>query len=399
MIEKAYIGCLVSYGRHTGEMLAAVDRQDLSETAARVYDAVQLLHEQGRQTDPVVVIETAGEDVRAYLTECLTRAELEHAGAWQEHARLITERAQLQKAQALGLRILEAPSLDEARRGAAGLEDVLRDRNRHDELGVMQCVRGVLEGMDERPDTVTTGFASLDRHLMVSPGDFIVVGGRPSSGKTALTLQMAEHMAKTRRVVYFSLETGPQKLTERLLASCAGLELERIKRRDVMQDDAAWRRLSSAARLLSQRQLVFVRAAGYDAGRIAAKAQQLRAEVIFVDYLGLVQSSGRDRYEKVTAVSVALHTFAQRSGTAVFALSQLNREGASGRPQLHDLRESGQIEQDADAVLLLDFRGARQEPQTTEYIVDVAKNKDGRTGGLPFRFYAETQRFYAEDRG
>ena len=80
----------------------------------------------------------------------------------------------------------------------------------------------------------------------------------------------------------------------------------------------------------------------------------------------------------------------------MFALSQLNRGSASGKPELHELRESGQIEQDADAVLLLDYVGARENPPTTQHAVSVAKSKEGRVGRLDFRFYGETQRFYSE---
>ena len=79
--EQAYMGCLVCYPRQTAEMLAAVDMRDLSAEGARVYAAVRDLHEQGRQIDPVVVIETAGEDLRPYVTECVLRGEAEHAGA------------------------------------------------------------------------------------------------------------------------------------------------------------------------------------------------------------------------------------------------------------------------------------------------------------------------------
>ena len=260
------------------------------------------------------------------------------------------------------------------------------------------CIRELVEALHHKPEYMETGFFSLDRRLMVSPGDFVVVGGRPSSGKTAFTLQVAAHMAKTRRVVYFSLETGPRRLTERMVANIGGLELERILRRSVRDDDAAWRKIALAAEQLQKGRLCIVRAAGYDVARIAAKAQKLKADVIFVDYLGLVRSDGKDRYEKATNTSIALHTFSQRSGTAVFALSQLNRDSADCAPKLHDLRESGQIEQDADVVLLLDYEGRRKNPATEEYVVDIAKSKDGETGALRFRFFGATQRFYAEDR-
>lgn len=394
--EQAYMGCLVCYPRQTAEMLAAVDARDLSAEGARVHAAVRDLHEQGRQIDPVVVIETAGEDLRPYVTECVLRGEAEHAGAWQEHARIVTERAQLLRAQTLGLRIVESADMDDVRAVLAELQAAAQDRDRHDECGMPELLRSMVAGLHEKPDVITTGFAELDRRLMVSPGDFVVIGGRPSSGKTAFTLQMAAHMAKARRVVYFSLETSPDKLAQRLASNVSGVELERIKRRDLDTDDAAWRRIAQACEQLRDRSLTVVRAAGYDAARVAGKAQKLGAEVVFVDYLGLLRGPGRDRYEQVTGISVALHTFAQRTGTAVFALSQLNRGSASGKPELHELRESGQIEQDADAVLLLDYVGARENPPTTQHAVSVAKSKEGRVGRLDFRFYGETQRFYSE---
>lgn len=398
MTELAYTGCLVSF-RNTAELLAAVDPRDLQSTGAQAaYRAVQTLFGQGRKIDPVVVRDMLDEGARDYLRRALLSPEFENAGAWQEYARIITERAQLRRVQALGLRLAQSAGMEEAREAFTGLSAAVEDRDRGDEFEMSDCIRELVEALHHKPEYMETGFFSLDRRLMVSPGDFVVVGGRPSSGKTAFTLQVAAHMAKTRRVGYFSLETGPRRLTERMVANIGGLELERILRRSVRDDDAAWRKIALAAEQLQKGRLCIVRAAGYDVARIAAKAQKLKADVIFVDYLGLVRSDGKDRYEKATNTSIALHTFAQRSGTAVFALSQLNRDSADCAPKLHDLRETGQIEQDADAVLLLDYEGRRKNPATEEYVVDIAKSKDGETGALRFRFFGATQRFYAEDR-
>ena len=107
-----------------------------------------------------------------------------------------------------------------------------------------------------------------------------------------------------------------------------------------------------------------------------------------VDYLGLLHARGAGRYEQITAVSLALHELAQRTGVLVVALSQLSRAGAGMVPRLEDLRESGQIEQDADAVLLL-------HPNRDDGVHDllVAKNKEGRTGAVAMHFDGETQRF------
>ena len=398
--EQAYIGCLLCYPKKkVAEMLAAVDARDLSAEGARVYAAVQALHEQGRQIDPVVVIETAGEDLRPYVTECVVQGEAEHVSAWQEHARIVTERAQLQRLQVLAVRVASCADLAGAQAAARELADAAQDRSVRNEWTMAELMRDTIAALHREPDVIETGFKKLDRRLMVSPGDLVIVGGRPSSGKTAFTLQMAAHIAQTRRVAYFSLETEHTKAGNRLLAATGGVELEKLKRRTgLANDDAAWRKIAGASAQLSDRGMVYLRCNGDDVARIAAKAQRLGAEVVFIDYLGLLQGRGRDRYEQVTNISVDLHNFAQRTNTAVFALCQLNRAGASGRPELHELRESGQIEQDADAVLLLDYIGARQDPQTYDHIVSVAKNKEGEIGDLRFKFFPMTQRFYAEDR-
>lgn len=397
-LEQAYIGCLLCF-RQTDRILAMLDPQDLSEEGRGVYEAVRALREQGREVDPVVVIETAGEGLRPYIEGAVLEGGDMHADQCEEHARLITEKAQLRRVKAKALQLVTCAGMGEARQLAAELTVMSQDNDVRDEWSMEALMRETLSALHSKPRYITTGFGKLDKYLLISPGDFIVVGGRPSSGKTAFTLQMAAHMAKTHRVAYFSLETGPEKTGNRLLSTVGGIELDRLLRRKLEGEDDAWRKIASASQSLIAGGLTYIHANGYDAQRIAAKAQRLGAEVVFIDYLGLLQSRGRDRYEQVTNLSVALHNFAQRTGTAVIALCQLNRAGASGRPELHELRESGQIEQDADAVLLLDYTGARKDPPTAEHVVAVAKNKEGSVGDLDFRFFGATQRFYAEDRG
>ena len=259
--EKSYIGCLVCF-RQTDAMLAAVDPADLTPEPRRLYEAVREMHGQGREIDPVLVLGQAGEDLRGYLAEAVARPEFEHADAWQEYARVITENAALRRAQAIGLHLASCDDIDEARQAAAGLSQALADCGGDDEWEMAACLRETLAGLHQKPDIIETGFGTLDKHLLVSPGDFIVVGGRPSSGKTAFTLQMAAHMARTRRVAYFSLETGRDKLTKRLLASVGGVELARLSRHDLGRDDEViWRKLACAARQLQEGRLAIVRAA------------------------------------------------------------------------------------------------------------------------------------------
>ena len=134
--------------------------------------------------------------------------------------------------------------------------------------------------------------------------------------------------------------------------------------------------------------LEVVSAAGWTAEQIKSKAVQARADVIFVDYLTLMKASGKTPYERATQISMDLHTLAQQMEIAVIALAQLNRAG-KGDPDMTSLRESGQIEQDADAILLIHWPD--QEDSTRELII--AKNKEGETGKNFLRFDGKHQTF------
>lgn len=238
-----------------------------------------------------------------------------------------------------------------------------------------------------KPKTyLPTGFSELDRRLYIDRGDYLVIGGRPSAGKTAFTLQMALHMAQSHRVAYFSLETSAAKIYERLIANYTSTPFGEVKAHRIKD----WPGVTRWNRDFSALNLYVVEAAGWTVAQIRAKAAQLEAEVVFIDYLSLIKGEGKSLYERVTNLSMELHTFAQQAKVTVVALSQLNRDDR-GEPGLTNLRESGQIEQDADGVILL-FEPARAEPGVNR-ILSVAKNKDGRTGEIPLCFDGSLQRF------
>lgn len=233
-----------------------------------------------------------------------------------------------------------------------------------------------------------TGFTALDKKARISPGDYVVVGGRPSSGKTALTLQMASNMANRHKAVYFSLETRTGKIMRRLAALMGGGTMD-----ELLDHAADWQKLYEAGERIKPLNISIVESSGWTVGQIKAKSIQLGAEVIFIDYLGLITSKGNGLYEQTTNISRDLHIMAQQTGITVVALSQLKR-GERAEPTMQDLRQSGQIEQDADIILLLH----RDEGNDGRRDVIVAKNKEGEVGKLPFSFSGPGQKFYPEER-
>lgn len=238
-----------------------------------------------------------------------------------------------------------------------------------------------IRSLGEKPEYIPTGLSKLDRNLHILPGNFILIGGRPSAGKTALSIQLATEMAiRGYRVCYFSLETSTEIFSYRMIANriCNPLEDVQNKRVPVAELDCLAR--------LRKAPLFFMPASGKSVSWIKAQAMRKKAQIVFVDYVQILScADAKDRYTQITKISIALHEMAQSTGMVVIGLSQLKRNETHADPTLSDLRESGQLEQDADAAILL---GGAEHP----FIL--AKNKEGEAGiWFNIVFDKEKQRF------
>ena len=327
---------------------------------------------------------------RTAIMECVEECEGEYIAITrdriEEWTQLVREQAALTQFQSLALQagsslttFADLPGLYSQMGEALTLE-----REEQDFKPIGELVDNYIRRLDEKAEYIPTGIAVLDRNLHLSPGNLFIIGGRPSAGKTALSLQMAcEQAQKGYKVCYFSLETDPDTLTARIIANRLAVPLADVKAKEVPQSD-----LDDLAKL--HKLPLFIRSAsGKGVGWVKAQAQRMKAQVIFIDYLQLLAASkAKDRYQQITSISIALHELAQTTGILVVALAQLNRNAAHASPSTADLKESGQLEQDADAILLL---SADKE----EYQAILAKNKEGRVGEVPLTFDKARQRFLA----
>lgn len=317
-----------------------------------------------------------------WSAECV-RATRPNVEKWTQ---LILEQAALTKFQSLALQagsslttFADLPDLYSKMGEALTL-----DREDQDFKPIGELVDNYIRKLNEKPKYIPSGIPVLDKHLHLSPGNLFIIGGRPSAGKTALSLQMAcEQTQRGFRVCYFSLETDPDTLTARIIANRLAVPLADVKAKTVPQSD-----LDSLADL--HKLPLFIRSAsGKGIGWVKAQAQRMKAQVVFIDYLQLLaDGKAKDRYQAITGISIALHELAQTTGILVVALAQLNRNAAHASPSTADLKESGQLEQDADAILLLSDDGE-------QYQAVLAKNKEGRVGEVPLTFDKPRQRFLA----
>ena len=200
-------------------------------------------------------------------------------------------------------------------------------------------------------------------------------------------------MGRQDKVGFYSLETSTAKLTNRLVANRCIIDFGHINRREMTPEE--WERAAKWKKDVTESQLELIPASGWGVQDILATALARQHRVVFIDYLQLIRAAGRNRTEQVTNISLALHEMAQAHGILVVALSQLNRastDRADATPTLADLRESGQIEQDADAVLALYIDPDEDAPMDDRKL-RVLKNKEGRLGDFSLAFDGSTQSF------
>lgn len=258
---------------------------------------------------------------------------------------------------------------------------------------------------------IPTGFADLD-HMTAGfqRNDLIIVGARPSMGKTAFALNIAQNVAVKARenVAIFSLEMGAEQLVMRMLCAEGNINAQNLRTGDLSDED--WRKLTMAMGSLSNAGIFIDDTPGIKVGEIRSKCRRLAQDqglgMIMIDYLQLIQGSGRageNRQQEVSEISRALKGLARELQVPVIALSQLSRgveQRQDKRPMMSDIRESGSIEQDADIVAFLyreDYYDKESENKNIIEII-IAKQRNGPVGAVSLAFVKEYNKFVNLER-
>lgn len=389
-IQYGILGHLLVYPEHVGEVMARLTAEDFDSLPTRgLFEAISRLHFARAPVDVVTVRREAGEDYDAAIEEALNHT----ASDAVYYCDLLREGVQLKKIQGCAYDLAAASTMEVAGKTIEYLNSLVTLRQKAEVVTAREAAADFIRrmGAAQKPEYLSLGIKELDKLLFLELGDFILLGGYSSAGKTLLSLQFALALTEKYRVGYFTLETNQKKLTDRLIAHMAQVPLSLIKDCRLEGEDA--RRAAEAAKRLSRLNMDFIPASGMTVRDIQAVTLNKRYQVIFVDYLQIISAQGKSRYEQVTNISIGLHTLAQSHGVAVFALAQLSRpEKTNGKPQpptMASFRESGQLEQDADAALLL--WPADPNDNRSNRVLKIAKNKDGERKPLELVFSGATQ--------
>ena len=262
---------------------------------------------------------------------------------------------------------------------------------------------------------IPSGFGMLDKYLTgLNKSDLILIGARPAMGKTSFALNLAQNisMGARKKCIVFSLEMTKAQLAERLLASQAGVESQKLKTGEMSKEE--WVRLGNAAGQFNDVELYLDDTSSITVPEIKSRVRRMKnVDCIIIDYLGLISSAGKkeNRVQEVSEITRNLKMMAKDLNIPVICCAQLSRgtegHGKNHKPQLADLRESGSIEQDADIVLFLyredyyrnDVDEDKQDDidaNKTELII--AKNRHGATTSIDLTFDKEFTRFRSIDK-
>ena len=392
----------------------------LFETMVELNDAgspVDLVTLQNKLKEKDVPPEVSSlEFVRDLITAVPTSANIKY------YANIVAEKATLRRLIRLNEEIANT-----CYAGKESLEYILEDtekrvfqlvqkRTTDDFVPVRQIVMNAMDKIEtaaKNKGSVTgipTGFIDLDyRTAGMQPSDLILIAARPSMGKTAFVLNIAQNVAfkQGMTVALFSLEMSKEQLVNRMFSLESNVDAQKLRTGQL--NDEEWERLIESAGTIGKSKLIIDDTPGISIAELRSKCRKYKLEhdlsIIMIDYLQLMSGSGRteSRQQEISDISRSLKALARELSVPVVALSQLSRaveQRPDHRPMLSDLRESGAIEQDADVVMFL-YRDEYYNPDTEKKNlaeVIVAKQRNGSTGSVELVWLGQYTKFANKER-
>ncbi|MGO8988441.1 MAG: replicative DNA helicase [bacterium] len=416
--EQSVLGGILIENEAINRVMEFLDAGDFYRDAHRkIFDALINLSERDEPADLITLTNElrkidqldsiGGASYLASLIDSVpTAANIEY------YARIVKEKAILRKLIQTSTEIITQSYedrgdvegfLDEAERA---IFEISEKRVRPSFYPIREIVKQsftTIERLFKKKEAVTgvpSGFKELDRMTAgFQPSDLIIIAGRPSMGKTAFCLDVAEYAAIENKipVAIFSLEMSKEQLVIRMLCSQANVEGTRLRTGYLTESD--WPKLTIAAGNLSEAPIYIDDTAALSALELRAKARRLKSEyglgMVIVDYLQLMKGRSRveSRQQEISEISRSLKALAKELNIPVIAVSQLSRkteERTGNRPQLSDLRESGAIEQDADLILFIYrdevYNRAEDNPNRGKAEVIIGKQRNGPIGKIDLAF-------------
>lgn len=390
--QNAVLGAALIEPALVPKVLQEARAEDFTGPAKTVFDAMGRLFVAGTPVDAVSLKAELGEQYQGYLIQLMqitpSAANIDH------YLRLNRDRAKVMALRAIGQELAMAEDAGQLQSLMDKANGLMVDKSSFRSYTMADCMHSFMERHTGKPQYLSWPIWELEKVLYCEPGDFLILGGYPSSGKSALALQCAWHWAEKEKVGFFSLETGQGKLFDRKMSGLADLSMDQLKRNQLSDKD--WDRICAMTGPVTGRKLEIIPASSMTVADIRSVTAMKGFKIIIVDYVQLLTAEGFNRTEEVTKISMGLHRLAQDMGVTVLGLSQLKRKDHDETPESSDLRESGQLEQDADLILMLKLQDKDKPDGCRELFV--TKNKEGTCPKIVLDFDGKHQTFAKAQR-
>ncbi len=424
--EQNVLGSLLLDSDCIGDVMEVIvhDEAFYNEAHREIYRTVRRLFSEGKTADLITVSDdlTKNQLLDAvggfeYLTELTGVGTL--ISNVTTHAKIIQDKYILRRLIRASTSVVEQgyeskdpeQLIEEAE---ASIFEISQNRNKksfQNMSDILQVTYDRIVKLHDDPDALTgvsTGFESLDEMTTgLQRSDLVLVAARPSMGKTAFALNLAQHAAvkENKSVAIFSLEMAADQLVTRMLAAQSLVSIGDIKTGNIADDD--WYKLARSSAQLAESKVFIDDTPGITVAELRSKCRRLKMnhglDMIMIDYLQLMSGGGKqeNRQQEISTISRSLKGIARELECPVIALSQLSRASelrADHRPILSDLRESGAIEQDADLVMFL-YRDEYYNPETVDENLKgiaeiiIAKQRNGETGKVYLAWLGKYQKF------
>lgn len=419
--EQSVLGGLLLDGMAFDRIAGSVSDADFyRDEHRRIFRHIARLFMAGKPVDVVTVaeaLESAGESDRtggiAYLGELA--ANTPSAANIRRYAEIVREKASLRRIQEAAMNLHAACSntagrnLDEIIAEAEIALQASVDRSDGDPTPLLDVFQETVTYIDDRSQGsdvmpgLETGFCDLDRMTGgLEPGNFAIIAARPSCGKTMFAGNIADHTAQSgHSVLFFTLEMSAREIGMRLLAARTKVSVHTM--RTGTNDGESWRRMSDEVGRSAKQRLFVCDKGAIGVGFVRAKARQIKRkhglDLIVIDYLQLMTEPGHtNRTQEIGKISRGLKALAKELAVPIIALAQLNRGVESRpdkRPMMSDLRDSGEVEQDADIILMLHRESNYNDAPEWQGIAEllVRKNRNGPLGDITLHYLPEEMTF------
>ena len=405
--QVSVIGSMILDPRTVPLMMQTLTVECFSDPTCRhAFEAIKKLWSSKQPIDPVMVMgEMGGEQYSPFLAGVMR--ETPTAANCKEYAELVLRQHEFDAIRSACFDIATGTvDLDEARQKLSEAARLLvRGSSRVRRYSYLDLINRFLDRQnDETPrDYLDFGISAMNKRVHVGMGDFVILGAYSSVGKTAFALQLARSISGNgKKVGFYSYETNEEHVGDRMMANAASISLQAIKEKQMSADD--WENAVYEGSRAERFDFELIESAHMNVEDLRNDILAYGFQVVFVDYVQIIpgRSRAQDRKEIVADTSMSLHLMCQELGITVIALSQvtLPEKTVTGKRRwvsMQDLRESKQLLQDGETIILMDLENPQVRDSDRVLIVD--KNKDGPVGKFFLKFDAEHMRFFYREDG